>query len=279
VRIDLHTHSTVSDGTDSPTGVVEAAREARLDVVGLTDHDTAAGWAEAAAAARRSGIGLVRGTEFSTRALDRPVHLLSYLHDPEDPALVAEMDLVRRSRRDRARVMVERIAQDYPITWDDVVAQAGPEATLGRPHIADALVAAGIVPTRGEAFAGVLSPRSPYYERHYAPPAAQMIRAIRHAGGFPVFAHPRAVSRGRTVDDATIEELADAGLGALEVRHRDNPPEAQLHLVALAARLGLLVTGSSDYHGTGKPNRLGENLTDLETLQAIVTQTTGVPLL
>ncbi|MDR1428500.1 MAG: PHP domain-containing protein [Bifidobacteriaceae bacterium] len=279
MRIDLHTHSTVSDGTDSPAEVMEAARAAGLDAVALTDHDTTAGWQDAAQAAARAGIGLVRGTEFSTRCQGRSVHLLSYLHDPLDPGLLAETSKVRDSRAVRARIMVERLGQDFPITWDDVEAQAGPEATIGRPHIADALVAAGIVGDRTAAFADLLSPRGPYYERHYAPLTVDLIQLVRQAGGFAVFAHPGAASRGRIVDDAAIEEMADAGLGGLEVRHRDNSPEQQERLKGLASRLGLVVTGSSDYHGTGKPNRLGENLTDVETLDAIVACATATPLL
>jgi predicted metal-dependent phosphoesterase TrpH len=205
--------------------------------------------------------------------------VLSYLHDPDNADVVAETARVRGSRLTRAQAMVERLAEDFPLTWDDVVAQAAPDATVGRPHIADALVAAGSVPSRSAAFERILSPGGPYYERHYATPVLDAIRMVRRAGGFPVLAHPAAVSRGRIVDDTAIEEMAQAGLGGLEVRHRDNPPGQRERLMRLAGRLGLVVTGSSDYHGFGKPNRLGENLTDVETLDAIIAQGPAIPLL
>jgi predicted metal-dependent phosphoesterase TrpH len=272
VRIDLHTHSTVSDGTDSPAALVELAAAAGLDVVGLTDHDSTLGWDEAAASAQRMGIALVRGVELSARMAGRSVHILSYLHDRSDPGLNAESAQVRDSRVTRAERMVQRLAADYPIDWQAVVAQTAPGTTIGRPHIADALVAAGVSPNRSAAFASLLAPGGPYYVRHYATPAAQMVRLIRNAGGVPVLAHPGAKSRGNPVDDDDIVHMCEAGLAGLEVRHRDNPPEERARLERLAERLNLLVTGSSDYHGTGKPNRLGENLTDAPTLNAILAQ-------
>jgi predicted metal-dependent phosphoesterase TrpH len=278
MRIDLHAHSTASDGTDPPGRLVELAGLAGLDVVAITDHDSTAGWDEAAAVAAGIGVGLVRGTEFSARLGGRSVHLLSYLHNPDDAGLRAEIDRVRTSRVHRAEAMVARMAHDLPITWEEVAIHAAPGATIGRPHIADALVVAGIVPDRAAAFAGLLAPSGPYYIRHYSTPAAQMVRLIRAAGGFPVFAHPGAIVRGPVIGDDAIEFLVDAGLGALEVHHRDNPPDQRLHLARVAARLGLLVTGSSDYHGRGKPNRLGENLTDPDALAAIVANTSGVRL-
>jgi predicted metal-dependent phosphoesterase TrpH len=174
--------------------------------------------------------------------------------------------------------MVDRMARDLPITWDQVVAQAAPGATIGRPHIADALVAAAAVPDRRAAFAKVLSAQGPYYEPHYATPTTQMIHLIRQAGGVSVLAHPGAVGRGRVVGDPAIREMAAAGLGGLEAYHRDNPPDQRERLVRLAGELGLVITGSSDYHGSGKPNRLGENLTDPLVLDWIVAQSGGVAL-
>jgi predicted metal-dependent phosphoesterase TrpH len=262
VLIDLHTHSTASDGTDSPSRVVEQAAATGLDVVALTDHDTTAGWQEAVVAAREFGIALVRGTEVSATAHGISVHLLSYLQDPQAPGLVAAMATTRAARLDRARVMVDRLAEDYDVTWEDVVAQTGPDATVGRPHIADALVERGIVVDRGAAFASMLVPRSKYYVRHYAPSVTEALHAITTAGGVPVFAHPGADQRGRVVSDDVIESMAEAGLAGLEVHHSDHSPAQVERLTALAARLGLLMTGSSDFHGTGKANRLGENVTD-----------------
>ena len=275
MRIDLHCHSAASDGTDAPADVVRAAARAGLDVVALTDHDTTAGWDEAAAAARVLGVTLVPGMEISCQAGGISVHLLSYLHDPADAALLAETSRTREDRVGRARRMVELIAADHPLTWEDVVAQVTDDATVGRPHIADALVARGVVASRDEAFAGILDSRSPYYVRHYAPGAADAVRLVRAAGGVPVMAHPRAGRRGRVVSDEVVAGLADAGLAGLEVDHRDHLPAEKDALRGLARDLGLLVTGSSDYHGTGKLNAIGEHLTSPAVLEAIEAAGTG----
>ncbi|KGM14017.1 PHP domain-containing protein [Cellulomonas bogoriensis] len=269
MRIDLHTHSEVSDGTDTPSALVSAAVAAGLDVVALTDHDTTAGWDEAADAARRHGIALVPGAEISCRAAGTSVHLLSYLHDPHDAGLLAEAERTRAARADRARHIVARIAVDLDLTWEDVEAQMVPGTTVGRPHIADALVARGHVPDRAAAFASVLSTGSPYYVPHHAPDADVAVRLVLEAGGVPVLAHPSARARGHVVPDPVITHLTEVGLVGLEVHHRDHTPADRDRLTALAARHGLLVTGSSDYHGTGKPNRLGENLTAPHVLEQI----------
>ena len=269
MRIDLHTHSTASDGTDAPGDVVRAAARAGLDVVGLTDHDTTAGWSEAADAVRETGVALVRGTEISARAEDTSVHLLSYLHDPADPTLTAMFARVRAARDSRAQEMVERLAVDFPLRWADVLAQTVPGTTIGRPHIADALVAAGHAPDRSAAFAAMLSPDAPYYVPHYAPEAVDVVVAVRAAGGVPVFAHPGASERGRIVSDRVVRALAEAGLAGLEVAHRDNGPEQRLRLSRLAHELDLLVTGASDYHGSGKHNQLGEHTTASEVFAEI----------
>jgi predicted metal-dependent phosphoesterase TrpH len=269
VRIDLHTHSSVSDGTETPGELVASAAAAGLDVVALTDHDTTAGWAEASDAARRLGVALVPGTEVSALSRGVSVHLLSYLQDPADPALADLVAQTRDARLHRGRAIVERLSQDLPITWDDVLAQQQPGTVVGRPHIADALVALGVVPDRTAAFADQLSARGRYYVPYYAPEAAEAVEAVLASGGVPVFAHPGADGRGRVVPDSAIEELAEAGLAGLEVHHRDHTPEQRARLAALADRLGLLVTGSSDYHGTGKDNVLGENTTAPEVLAEI----------
>ena len=272
MRIDLHAHSTASDGTDTPAELVRAAAAAGLDVVGITDHDTTAGWDDAAGAARDVGIELVPGVEISCRLEGISVHLLALLIDPDDPGLRAEFAATRDDRVRRARRMVGLIAADLPLTWDDVLAQIPAGATVGRPHLADALVARGHVADRDEAFATLLHPGSRYHVGHRAPESAAVVRAVRAAGGVPVMAHPLAARRGRVVSDAAIARLADAGLAALEADHPDHRPAEREHLRALAARLGLLVTGASDYHGTGRPNRLGENLTPGATWQALAAQ-------
>lgn len=269
VRIDLHTHSSASDGTQSPAELVQAAADAGLDVVALTDHDTTAGWAEAVAAARTAGVALVRGTEVSARSRNVSVHLLAYLQDPASRPLADELARVVDSRVHRAERIVDALARDVPITWQQVLDQAGEGTVVGRPHIADALVANGVVTDRDAAFGTLLDSRGRYYAPYYAPDAAHAVELIRGAGGVPVFAHPGADGRGRIVADAVFDELAEAGLAGLEVFHRDHDEAQRARLSAIAERLGLLVTGSSDYHGAGKLNRLGENLTSPEVLVKI----------
>lgn len=268
--IDLHTHTTASDGTSSPTELVREAVAAGVAVLGIADHDTASGWDEASAAAAGSGLQLVRGIEVSTRWAGMSVHLLAYLLDPESEGIAAAMGATRRSRWRRAETMVSLIASDYPITWEQVVAIAGEGAVIGRPHIADALVAAGVVPDRDTAFSQLLHAAGRYHVPHDAPGTAEAISLVVAAGGVPVLAHPGAIGRGRTLPDDTFAELTDAGLFGIEVFHRDHSPEQRARLTELAARHGLAILGSSDYHGTGKLNRLAENTTEPDVLAAIV---------
>ena len=219
-RYDLHTHSTESDGTEPPADVVRAAARAGLDGLALTDHDTTAGWAEAAHAARETGLTLVPGMEMSCTSADGvSVHVLSYLHDPEDPALLREVGLARDARLIRAQEMVRRLGADFPITWELVQEHAAENATIGRPHLADALVTIGAVPDRSAAFREILAGRSKYYVPHFAPDPAEAVALIRAAGGVPVFAHPRARMRGRVVGDEVFEQMAEAGLAGVEVEH------------------------------------------------------------
>ena len=276
VPIDLHTHSSASDGTEPSDVVVAQAARAGLDVVALTDHDTYAGWPAAAAAAREVGVDLVRGVEVSCSRRGVSVHLLGYLVDPEAPGLLRELERARESRVTRIDRMVELMAADgIPVTIEEVRAQAGDGTTMGRPHIADALVASGYVRTRDEAFTDVLRNGSRYYVSHYAPDPVLAVQLVREAGGVPVMAHPFANGRGWTVDDAVVEEMSEAGLAGLEAYHRDHRPSEVRHAEELAARLGLFVTGSSDYHGAGKENRLGENTTSAEVLAQIEQQATS----
>ena len=279
MRIDLHTHSTASDGTQSPAGVVAAAAEAGLDVLALTDHDTTTGWNEAAVAAERHGIALVRGIEISCQHEGVSIHLLGYLQDPASPGLLEELDRSRQGRRTRVQQMVELLSQDLDLAWDDVLEHVDPGATLGRPHIADALVAKGIVASRDQAFADYLYTGSPYFAPHYAPDPVRAVRLLREAGGVAVMAHPFASKRGRIADDSVIEAMADAGMAGLEVHHRDHSFKEVRRGLNLAAALGLFVTGSSDYHGVGKSNLLGENSTDPTVLQWIEDLATGTKVL
>ncbi len=280
-RIDLHTHSTASDGTEPPAAVVAAAQAAGIDVVAITDHDTAHGWPEAAAEAARRGVGLVRGIEVSCQRGGRSVHLIGYLVDPDSPELAAELREARETRVGRLRRIVELMAADgIPVTYEQVLAQVPAGATEGRPHIADALVASGAVATRDEAFRRWLGNDSPYYVGHHAPDPVRAVRLVGQAGGVAVVAHPFGRGPGTGVSDGLVEEMAAAGLAGLEVHHRDHDEAAVAHGTALAARLGLLVTGSSDYHGDGKDNRLGEHTTDPEVLTALEARSSGaVPVL
>jgi predicted metal-dependent phosphoesterase TrpH len=272
VRIDLHAHSTASDGTDSPAGVVAAAVAAGLDVVALTDHDTVRGWGEARAAVP-PGLMLLRGAEISCSHDGVSLHLLAYEFDPGHQGLAAEMELALDDRLPRAKAIVAKLAAaGHPITWELVLDQLQDGATVGRPHIADALVAAGVVTDRTQAFDTLLHDGSEFFVGHYYVDAENAVRLVREAGGVPVLAHPAAAKRGHTVSEVSIRAMAAAGLGGLEVEHRDNPPEAREGLRTLAAELGLLVTGASDYHGDGKPNRLGENTTAEGVLDALLGQ-------
>lgn len=277
MRIDLHAHSTASDGTQPPAQVVASARAAGLDVVALTDHDTTSGWAEATDAAVREGVALVRGIEISCEREGTSVHLLGYLTDPDDRGLSAELAKARATRVTRLERMVELMAADgIPLSYAEVLAHVPPGATAGRPHIADALVHSGLVADRDEAFVKWLGNDSPYYVRHYAPDPAHAVELVVEAGGVAVHAHPFTQTRGRSIPDALIEELASVGLAGVEVDHRDHDAAARVRGRALAAALGLLVTGSSDYHGTGKGNQLGEHTTSAQVLAQIEARASGI---
>lgn len=273
--IDLHAHSSVSDGTQTPAELVAAAVDAGLEVMALTDHDSTAGWESAEAAVRGTGLTVLPGMELSTQLEYASVHVLAYLVDPVHPGLLAETARIRDERMHRAEAMVRRISADYALDWDDVLAQTTPGATIGRPHIADALVARGHVLDRSAAFASILHWQGGYYRPHHAPAPLEGIRLVVAAGGVPVIAHPGAPGSNRALSDARVRELVDAGLFGVETAHRDNPPAARRRWSALARRFGLVETGSSDYHGLGKPNRLGENTTEREAYDAIVAAGTG----
>jgi len=272
MRIDLHTHSTVSDGTLTPAQVVAAAADARLDIVALTDHDGIDGWAEARAAAERLGLGFVPGVELSCRwyAVDPaiPLHLLAYYVDPAHAELAAEMARVRSAREHRAERIVELMRADgVDVTWDEVQRYAA-GATVGRPHLAQALIRRGLAATVADAFVP-----SMLGERWRLPKEdTDVFRALSlvlAAGGVPVFAHPRATKRGRVVPDELIKQMAGAGLFGLEADHEDHTAEQRAEVRALAADLGLVVTGSSDFHGANKPVKLGANLTAREAYERI----------
>ena len=271
---DLHTHSLVSDGTTTPTQVVRAAAEAGLTGLALTDHDTGGGLDEAAAAAREVGVDLVPGVEISTSLRGRSVHLLGYGDITAAPALAAVLAGTVGSRHGRLRQIVERLRAVVPaLTVDDVVARVPDGVTPGRPHIADALVAVGAVPHRDAAFAELLAEDGPYYVGYRAPGLLDTVRMVTAAGGAAVIAHPGSRSAVDVLDDGLVVELAEAGLVGLEVDHRDHDGPTRVRLRALADRLGLLSTGSSDFHGTGKQNRLAENTTPDDVVGLLLRRT------
>lgn len=276
--IDLHTHSLESDGTQTPTELVAEAAGRGLDVLGLTDHDTTAGWAEAEAAAARYRITLVRGIEVSCVHEGISLHVLAYLHDPSYRPLLEELEAARVSRAQRARRITELLAEDFELSYDDVLAQVHDGATVGRPHIADAMVAAGIVPDRDAAFRDYLFTGSKYYASHYAPDPVTAVRLIREAGGVAVMAHPFAASRGRLVTDEVIASMAAAGLAGLEAHHPDHTAGQTAHAAGLARDLGIFVSGASDYHGAGKPITLAQEVTPPAAYEAIVAGASGVGL-
>jgi predicted metal-dependent phosphoesterase TrpH len=275
VRIDLHCHSTASDGTDTPAELVRNAAAAGLDVVALTDHDTTRGYGEAMAALP-AGLTLVTGAELSCRIDGVSMHMLAYLFDPEEPELLAERELVRDDRVPRARAMVARLQElGVPVTWEQVARIAG-DGSVGRPHVATALVELGVVPSVNDAFTSdwLADGGRAHVAKHETDPF-EAIRLVKGAGGVSVFAHPGASKRGHTVPESAIAEMAAAGLDGIEVDHMDHDEDTRVRLRGLAADLGLLVTGSSDYHGSRKTVALGEYTTDPEVYGEITRRATG----
>ena len=253
MRIDLHTHSNRSDGTDSPAELVEKAKAAGLDIVAITDHDSTAGWDEAQRTADRVGIELVRGIEISTMLDGVSVHLLGYGFDPADGPLLDELDRILTGRDQRLPQLLEQLADhDMPLSQDDVAAQSGNAAASGRPHVADAMVAAGYVADRDEAFRDWLYDNGPAYVERYGAPLHEAIDLVREAGGVSVVAHPWARRGKRALSPDVIADLAERGLAGIEVDHNNHSDQTRAELRSLATDLGLVVTGSSDYHGTGK---------------------------
>jgi len=272
---DLHLHSNHSDGTEAPAEVMRQAHAYGVRTAALTDHDRTTGWDEAAAAAAGLGMTFIPGMELSAKHEWRSVHVLGYLFDPTDPALVAETERIRGDRIGRAERIVRSIGRDYDLLWDDVLAQTTADATVGRPHIADALIARGIVRDRTEAFDGILHPREGYYEPHYAPDPLTAVRLITEAGGVAIIAHPATSGRDRMMPVLFVEQLIAAGLGGFEIEHRENTASGKRVLREIAQKHDLIVTGSSDYHGAGKPNRPGENTTSDAMVARLIDRATG----
>lgn len=270
MKIDLHTHSNASDGTDSPSELITNAIDAGINVLALTDHDTVAGWGEAEAALishpQGAKLNLVLGSEISCQDRDgTSIHMLGLLFDPNFEPLRQEMEKTRENRLTRMERIVARLNEaGIEITMAEVYAQKRDDATLGRPHLADALVARGHISNRDEAFTTYLHNGSKFYINHYSPSPTEAIRLIKAAGGVSIIAHPLASRNGRKVEPEIFAELIAAGLDGIEVHHRDNAEEEKSQLIEIAREHNLVVTGSSDYHGTGKMNRLAEFTTSPE---------------
>ncbi len=274
--IDLHTHTTCSDGSDTPLALVKKAASSGITVLGIADHDTTAGWSEAIASLH-GNLKLVLGAEVSCLTEDNvSVHMLGLLFDGENEPLQQLLSDCRDTRIPRMKKMIENLqGAGYEITLEDVAAATPQGATLGRPHLADALVVKKIVKSRDEAFTDLLHNESPFYVSHFAPTPEDSIRAIRAAGGVAVIAHPFASRRGQTLSSDSFASLVAAGLNGIEVFHRDQSEDERAQLIKIAGELDLVVTGSSDYHGTGKLNQLGENTTaaaEWERLESMADQ-------
>ena len=271
--IDLHTHTTCSDGTDSPRELVNKAIVQGIEVLGITDHDTTSGWEEATQSLRGS-LQLALGAEISCLTNDGiSVHMLGLLFDPLHEEMQQVLEETRDGRLPRMRKMIEKMrAEGMDISIEDVEKAMPIGATMGRPHLADALVSKKIVKSRDEAFIDLLHNDSRFYVSHAAPTPVEAIALIRRAGGVAVIAHPFASHRGQILKPEDFSDLVSAGLNGIEVDHRDQNPDERAMLRVIALELDLVMTGSSDYHGTGKLNSLAENHTSREQWQKLEAQ-------
>jgi len=271
--IDLHTHTNCSDGTDSPRELVNKAIVQGLEVLGISDHDTTSGWKEAFETLRGS-LKLALGSEISCLTNDGvSVHMLGLLFDPDHEEMQRVLEETRDGRLPRMRKMIEKMrAEGMDISMEDVEQAMPAGATMGRPHLADALVAKKIVKSRDEAFIDLLHNESRFYVSHAAPTPVEAIALIRRAGGVAVIAHPFASHRGQILKPEDFSELVSAGLSGIEVDHRDQNRDERAMLRAIAHELDLVITGSSDYHGTGKLNSLAENHTHREQWEKLESQ-------
>jgi predicted metal-dependent phosphoesterase TrpH len=273
--IDLHTHTNASDGTDSPSELIDKAINRGINILALTDHDTTRGWSEASSAllnhSSQSAMKLVLGAEISCQDENGiSIHMLGLLFDPDYQPLYEVLERTRENRHSRMERIIARLNEaGIDITLEEVNAQRKGDATLGRPHLADALVARGHVASRDEAFAALLHNKSKFYINHYSPSPVETIKLIKAAGGVAVIAHPLASQRGRTISMDLFESLISAGLDGIEVDHRDHSESEKSELLRFAIENELIVTGSSDYHGTGKLNQLAEYTTHPRQWEAL----------
>jgi predicted metal-dependent phosphoesterase TrpH len=268
-RIDLHTHSNESDGTNTISQNVALAAERGLGGIAVTDHDTTAGYGEAERAATEAGLVWIPGIEFSAEYDGVSLHVLAYWADPAFPPLVAELRKLTDTRLRRGEVMVEKLqGLGYEISFDRVREIAG-GALIARPHIAQAMVEAGIVGTEKEAFDRFISDGGVAYVPKHALAPMDAVALIRDAGGVCVLAHPAMWKGNGAVPDELIEEMAAGGMGGLEVDHPDQDPGRRAHYRALADRLDLVPTGGSDCHGARYGYRLGCESTPEELVEEL----------
>ena len=267
---DLHTHSNASDGTDSPGQLISKAHATGLTGIALTDHDTMQGWNEAIEYLR-PGMSLILGSEISCQTTDGiSVHMLGLLFDPENEPLISTLAQTRENRIGRMERIIGRLNEaGYEITMADVLAQLSDDGTLGRPHLADALIAKNFVASREEAFEKLLHNDSKFYIPHYSPTPEDVIKLIKGAGGVAIIAHPFASLRGRIISTESFSGMAQAGLDGIEVSHRDHTLEQRALLTEIAKQYDLVETGASDYHGNGKLNALGEFTTSTEDFERL----------
>lgn len=249
MRADLHVHSTASDGTATPTELVSLALERGVDVLAIADHDSVSGLAEAQLAAEGTALTLIPAVELSAVGSGIDVHILAYFVDPTDSSLAAELSELRSARFRRAQAMVEALADaGYSVTLDDVLALSGGGA-VGRSHVARALVGSGAAESVSDAFKRLIGRGMPFYVPKDSQSPQMVISAVRELGAIPVLAHP-----GVTQTDPIVPELVEAGLLGIEAYHADHTPQQRTAYARLAAELGLLVTGGTDYHGATAPN-------------------------
>ena len=256
---DFHNHSTASDGRLSPTEMVDLSYRNGVRIFALTDHDSTEGLAEAsAAAARYTDFTLVPGVELSTDVEGGEVHVLGYLPEPENPELQAALKRFREGRFERGRLMVEKLATlGKPVSWERVREIAG-EASIGRPHVALAMVEAGHVASTTEAFDLYIGRNGPAYVEREKMTPVEAVRTLRRFGASPVLAHPTFVADL----GAVLAELVPAGLVGMEVFYKSYDKETVSVLLATARRFGILALGGSDYHALDRPDEREPGLTD-----------------
>ena len=295
MKIDLHIHSKNSDGAETVSELIPKIKEANVDVFALTDHDRTDGWSKAAEIANELGLSFIPGIEITTEGRvpnsegkihPFGIHLLAYLPNPNDPALVSILTTNQKSRETRTKKFVSNLQAKYPLlTYELVLEIAQEDSTLGRPDIAQALVQLGEYASVNDVFGAADSPiskRSPYYVRNEAPDVLEAIRVVRNAGGVPVVAHPLARTSKEDDQPAYLprehfQAMVEAGLLGLETKHKEVTPATREILESFAQEHNLITTGSSDYHGLSvKPhNPLGLHSTLVEMLKRILELGTG----